>query len=464
MNYKLFINCLLTITILLFAMMNVWTQNNGLIVAAPDAATGFSTFSMPQNLGAPVNSADTETAAVVAPNGLSLYFSRIGGSGTFGIHDLWVSQRPTLTSAWGAPQNLGPVINTAANENMPALSLDGKTMFFSSGDPRPAGFGGGDLYMTTRTDPNNDFGWTAPVNLGAVINTPAHEFGNGYFENPTNGTAILYFTSTRTGGLGGEDIYQSTRNADGTFNAPTNVAALNSASNDRNSAVRRDGLEIFFTSQRGGGLGERDIWVSTRASISAPWNPPVNLAVVNSTGADEMPSLSPDGAILYFSSDRNGGIGGRDLYTAVRVSVNRSSTADFDGDGRSDLSVFRPSDGTWYVMQSGSNTFRATRFGANGDKIVPGDYDGDGRMDFAVFRPTESNWYVLQSSDNAVSITKWGLAADKPVPGDYDGDGRTDIAVYRDGTWYIVQSSNGNISYQQFGLSSDIPVATANAQ
>ena len=438
--------------------LNAFSQN------APNAAAGFSTFSMPQNLGATVNSVSNETGPVVAPNGLSLYFSG-NGSGTFGNHDLWVAQRPTLTSAWGAQQNLGPVINTAGNENMPALSLDGKTMFFN-GSNRPDVFGGADIYMMTRTDPNNDFGWTAPVNLGAVINTTAHEAGAGYFENPTNGTAILYFTSNRTGGLGGEDIYQSTRNANGTFNAPTNVAALNSASLDRNSAIRRDGLEIFFTSERGGGLGERDIWVSTRASISAPWNPPVNLAVVNSTGADQMPSLSPDGAILYFDSDRNGGIGGADLYAAVRVSVNRSSPADFDGDGRTDLSVFRPSDGTWYVMLSGSNTFRAQQFGTSGDRIVPGDYDGDGRTDFAVFRQTAQNgiWYVLRSSDNSVSAVTWGLPTDKPVPGDYDGDGKTDIAVYRNGTWYIVQSSNGQFTTQQFGASGDIPVAAANAQ
>ena len=113
--------------------------------------------------------------------------------------------------------------------------------------------------MSTRTDPNNDFGWTAPVNLGAVINTRCGEVGAGYFEDPANGTAMLYFTSDRAGGLGGEDIYQSTRNADGTFNAPTNVTALNSASFDRNSAIRRDGLEIFFASERDGGAGGRDI-------------------------------------------------------------------------------------------------------------------------------------------------------------------------------------------------------------
>ena len=151
-----------------------------------------------------------------------------------------------------------------------------------------------------------------------------------------------------------------------------------------------------------------------------------------------------------------------DIYSAVRVSVNRSSTADFDGDGRSDISVFRPSDGTWYVLQSGSNTFRAQQFGLMGDKIVPGDYDGDGRTDFAVFRQTPQNgvWYILQSSDSSFSAIQWGLNTDKPVPGDYDGDGRTDIAIYRDGTWWLLQSTNG-ISVQQFGLSDDIPVANA---
>ena len=88
-------------------------------------------------------------------------------------------------------------------------------MFFSCSCPDT--FGGTDIYMTTRTDANNDFGWTARVNLGAVINTADNELGAGYFENPANGTAILYFTSNRAGGLGDEDIYQSTRNANGTL-------------------------------------------------------------------------------------------------------------------------------------------------------------------------------------------------------------------------------------------------------
>jgi hypothetical protein len=148
------------------------------------------------------------------------------------------------------------------------------------------------------------------------------------------------------------------------------------------------------------------------------------------------------------------------LFLKPASSVAKS--ADFDGDGRSDVSVFRPSDGTWHVMESDTNTYRVLSFGLSGDKLVPGDYDGDERTDYAVFRPSTGVWYVLRSSDNLVSTFQWGLATDKPAPADYDGDGQTDIAVYRDGTWYIVQSSDGNISYQQFGLSDDIPVSEAN--
>ncbi len=419
---------------------------------AQSALASYSGFSLPQNIGSPVNSGNSQNNVAIAPNGLSLYFS--SDRDGFGGLDIWVSQRPTQTAAWGTPQNLGATVNSSSIENMPALSPDGKTLFFSCSCPDS--LGSPDIYMTTRTDVNNDFGWTAPVNLGAVINTVDIEWGAGYFEDPANGTAILYFSSNRGGGLGASDIYQSTRNANGTFNAPTNVAALNSPALDRGGSVRRDGLEIFLASDRDGGLGGIDIWVASRASVSAPWNPPVNLGGINSSGIDQSPSLSTDGSILYFSSSRDGSL---DIYTATRVSVNRSATADFDGDGRTDLSIFRPSDGTWWMMNSGDNTVSARRFGQNGDKIVPGDYDGDGRIDLAVFRPSDRNWYIQRSSDSTVLITNWGLSTDRPVPGDYDGDGRTDIAVYRNGTWYIVQSSNGIFSFQQFGLASDIPIA-----
>jgi hypothetical protein len=462
MKIKIAITTLSTIIAL---TMTAFSQNNGLTLDAPNAATGFSTFSSPQNLGATVNSVDTELLPVAAPNGLSLYFASNRATSVAMATDIWVSQRATLSSAWGAPQILA-TLNTTSQDGITSISPDGREMFIQSNRPGGMGGSGNDLYLSTRADPNNDFGWTAPVSLGAVINTTADDSLASYFVNPATGAGTLFFSSDRNNTPGNRDVYQSARNADGTFNAPTIVSELNSAGDDSRLAISRDGLELFFSSTRLGLPTGFAIFTSTRASVSSPWSPPVPVAALNPASSNSQPALSPDGSILYFVSNRPGGIGPTttgDLYSVTRVSVNRSSTADFDGDGRTDISVFRPSDGTWYVMQSGSNTFRAQQFGTNGDRIVPGDYDGDGRTDFAVFRQTPQNgiWYVLRSADNSFSAVQWGLNTDKPVPGDYDGDGKTDIAVYRSGIWYILQSSNGQFATQQFGSSSDIPVAAS---
>ncbi len=426
------------------------------------SAASFSAFSMPQNMGATLNSADFEQLPVIAPSGLSLYFAsnRVGGQGG---QDIYVSQRSTLSAAWGAPQNLGATVNSADGDSPAGISPDGREMFINS--QRAGGQGAQDIWRMTRTDPNNDFGWSAPVNLGATINTGFMEQNPTYFVNPATGAGTLIFASDRIIGVGIKDFYQSTRNPDGTFNAPTIIAELNSEEDEPRATISGDGLEVFFSSRRLDGIN--NIFTSTRASVSAAWSPPVYVTGLNSDGSTTThPNLSADGTTLYFLSDRPGELGNGDLHSAVRISVNRTATADFDGDGRSDFSVFRQSDGTWYILQSGTNSFRAQPFGTNGDKIVPGDYDGDGRTDFAVVRAVSNSsvWYVIRSSDNSFSGIQWGLATDKLVPADYDGDGRTDIAVYRNGTWYVLQSSNGQFAVQHFGASDDMPVPLANTQ
>jgi hypothetical protein len=131
--------------------------------------------------------------------------------------------------------------------------------------------------------------------------------------------------------------------------------------------------------------------------------------------------------------------------------------ADFDGDGRTDISVFRPSDGNWHYLRSGSNgSLSVTHFGATGDVPVAADYDGDGKSDFAVFR--QGIWYILNSSNNSFRAESFGLANDKPVTGDFDGDGKADLAVYRDGIWYEQRSGTGFFAFQ-FGTNTDKPVA-----
>jgi hypothetical protein len=143
------------------------------------------------------------------------------------------------------------------------------------------------------------------------------------------------------------------------------------------------------------------------------------------------------------------------------LSSDTLAPADYDGDGKTDVAVYRPSTGVWLITKSSDSSLLTHQFGNSTDKPVPGDYDGDGKADAAVWRQSAATWYVLQSSDGAPTGAAWGQTTDKPVPGDYDGDGKTDIAVWgTNGVWNIRRSSNGQqlLTISWGTQASDIPV------
>jgi hypothetical protein len=167
-------------------------------------------------------------------------------------------------------------------------------------------------------------------------------------------------------------------------------------------------------------------------------------------GKTDVSVFRPQNGTWYLNQSTRGFFG-----VQFGLSSDRLAPADFDGDGKTDIAVYR--DGTWYILQSSNNQFRGVAFGTAEDLPRPGDFDGDGRADIAVFRPSNGTWYRLNSSNNQLVGVQFGQTGDVPLIADFDGDNKSDIAVFRSGIWYYLQSSDNGFRGVSFGFSSDIP-------
>ena len=343
-----------------------------------------------------------------------------------------------------------------------------KTSSFSSGPP--AGFSGA-------PDENNCaacHSGSAPNGQFTILDAPAT-----YNPGQTYPLRVVHTnTDTTRTRWGFEMTSLAGGNAAGTFANPT----ANTQTISGNGRFYVEHTSAGTYAGQSGGAQWTVNWTAPSTNIG-----PVNLYAAGNqanndggTGGDQIYTTNvairpPSATAFDFDGDRKTDLGifrpgpgewwinrssnGGTFVTTFGVATDRIAAADFTGDGRADVAFWRPLSGQWFILRSEDSSFFAFPFGANGDVPVPADYDGDGRADAAVFRPSSNTWFISRSS-GGTTITGFGIAGDVPVTADYDGDGKSDIAIYRPNAvggaqWWIQRSSNLAVFVTQFGTSTD---------
>ena len=393
-----------------------------LMLTATSANADF-TFGEPRNLGAIVNGPSSDGSPSISADGLELFFDsdRSGGPGQF---DLWVTVRATTEDHWGPPVSLGSAINSPTFDGQPNLSADGLSLFFASS--RPGGHGGLDMWITTRV--TKDDTWTKPVNLGPIVNSTNDEWSPSI----TADGLSLFFCSGRPGGMGGWDIWMTTRaSVSDPWGQPVNLGSpVNSPTGEAYVGTSANGLLLFLSEFeppfRTGGFGGGDIWLTKRANNSDPWGRPVNLGPTVNTGAwDVSVDISADGLTLYFCSDRAGGSGALDLYQVVIVPV-----VDFNGDGKVD----------------GKEVMALAQHWGQGKSL----YDigpsptGDGVVDANDL--TVLAGYIGQEVNDPTLIAHWALDETEGTTA-HDSAGKNDATVLGNATWQPAGKIGGALAF-----------------
>jgi len=296
-----------------------------LLIGMPGNAKADYVFGTPENLPTSVTSGGDGSPSISA-DGLSLYFTALR-SGGYGAGDIWVTTRATVSDSWGEPVNLGPAVNSSAWDGEPSISSDGLSLYF--GSQRFGGYGMADIWVTTR--PTISDPWGQAENLGPMINTP-HDDVEACIS--ADGLS-LYIDTFREGGYGSTDLWVAKRETlSDPWSEPINLGpTINTAASESAPSISADGLVLFFSdffAPRSGGYGEPDIWMATRTSVSEPWGEPMNLGPpINTSVMDLHPSITADGSTLYFTSSRPGsGVFSADLW---QVSIE--PVIDLNGDG-----------------------------------------------------------------------------------------------------------------------------------
>ena len=280
-------------------------------------------FGTPTNVGMPLNTSANDGTYSFSGDGLELYFAS-DRQRVYPDYDLYVMIRASTNEEWSDPANLGPTINSSSYDSFPCISPDGLELFLIS--ERPGGFGGVDIWVTTR--PTKGDAWGPPANLGPAVNTSQWD------QSPaisSDGLTLMFASTNRPGGYGNDDLWLTTRaTIHDAWASPVNLgSAINTPYEESWACLSPDGRALFFSSDRPGGFGNIDLWMAARTTTDGKWSTPINLGSSVNTSANEgATTVSLDGSILYFASDRAGGLGGWDQWRAPII-----PNVDFDDDG-----------------------------------------------------------------------------------------------------------------------------------
>ena len=296
--------------------------------------------------------------------------------------------------------------------------------------------GGNIQVMVTSANACN---WTATPNQNWISATSGAP-GSG------NGTVVLSVQpNTGASRQGTVSIAGNNLTINQDAAAPTCAYTLNPTSAQIPAAGRSDTINVATGDSCGWNAQSSAAWVTVSGGSTG--NGIINYTVAANTGAARNATITAGGKTFQITQD-------------AAAPSNLKTAFDYDGDAKADISVFRPSNGGWYISTSANGSVYGVGFGNSTDYITPADFDGDGKTDVAVFRPSNGGWYWLNSTNNSLSSAIFGQTGDLPAPADFDKDGKADVAVFRpsNGTWYRLNSGSGNsLSVVQFGGAEDKP-------